>query len=139
MSFNYRIKVSTDNEINGEKEKSDFETLCSFKGNEYDYTLEYEEQTEDGVAVTTLHYKKDKGLSIKRKSVMSTFFLLQKGKRHLSHIATPYGTMDIGITCNEITSQVNDTCGTLCFSYITDIDNSPLGFMNFKIHFNKYS
>ncbi len=137
MSFDYLLSVETVSEIDGEKDSSLKEYSCTFSGNESDCILKYEEETEEGTAITTLHYIKSKGLSIKRESEMQSFLLVEENKRHLSHLRTPYGVFDMGVTGSSLLCEISEESGKLFFDYTTDINGSPLGVMSFKLRFYK--
>ena len=62
---------------------------------------------------------------------MTTNLILEKGIRHASCHATPYGTFSMGVVALEIDSDMDENGGTLHFMYSTDIENSPLGEITF--------
>ena len=137
MSSNYLLSIETVSVVDGEKDFSLKEYSCSFSGDKDDCILKYEEETEDGAATTTMHYIKRKGLSIKRESEMQSFLIVEKNKRHLSHLRTPYGVFEIGVTGTELLCEIEEQSGKLFFDYTTDTNGSPLGVMSFKLRFYK--
>ncbi len=137
MSSDYLLSVQAISEIDGEKDSSRKEYDCSFSGDENDCILKYEEETEEGKATTTMHYIKSKGLSIKREGEMQSFLLIEENKRHLSHLRTPYGIFDMGVTGSSLLCEISEKNGRLFFDYTTDINGSPLGVMSFKLRFYK--
>lgn len=137
MSSDYLLSIETTNVIDGEKEFSQKEYTCSFSGDEDDCVLKYNEETEEGCATTTMHYIKTKGLSIKRECEMQSFLIVEKNKRHLSHLRTPYGVFEIGVTGTSLFCEIKEHFGKLFFDYTTDINGNPLGVMSFKLRFYK--
>lgn len=133
MKMNYLIKIDTKQKIDGDEENLQVITHASFSGNREDYTIIYTEQSrENGECKTELHYEKDEKITVLRYGEgMTTNIILEKGKRHASCHATPYGTFSMGIVALEIVSDMDARGGTLHFRYATDIENNPLGEISF--------
>ena len=55
--------------------------------------------------------------------------MLEKGKRHLCHYDTGFGSLMVGVFAQSIHSDLTDSGGTLDVSYSLDI-NSGLNSMN---------
>ena len=55
--------------------------------------------------------------------------ILEKGKRHLCHYDTGFGTMMVGVFADRIKSDLDDSGGSLEVSYSLDI-NSGLKSLN---------
>lgn len=137
MEFNCSLSVKSKAIVVGDEENSTFEAVALFSGTEEDYTLKYTENCEEGTAVNTLHYKQDKGLTIKRESSVSSFLYIEPGKKHTSRLTTPYGLLSLDVTGKSINSSLDESGGSLVFEYTTDIGGEPLGEMSFSYTFKK--
>ena len=84
-----------------------------------------------GVNGYTGYYKGEKVSVMRFGDGMTTNLILEKGIRHASCHATPYGTFSMGVVALEIESDMDETGGTLHFMYATDIENNPLGEITF--------
>lgn len=129
MDKDYIVKIDTRQKIDGEEEKLQVITHASFSGNRDDYTIVYtEESQQDGESKTELRCENGEKITVLRfGSGMTTNLILEKGVRHASCHATPYGTFSMGVVALEIDSDIDDKGGTLRFKYLTDIENNPLG------------
>jgi len=123
------VKIETKQRLDGDEEKLQVITHASFSGSRDDYTLIYtEESPEDGESKTELRCEKGEKITVIRFGEgMTTNLILEKGIRHASCHATPYGTFSMGVVALEIDSDMDEKGGTLHFMYATDIENSPLG------------
>lgn len=133
MEMNYIITIDTKQKIDGDVENLQVITHASFSGSREDYTLIYnEENPEGGESKTELRCEKGEKITVIRiGDGMTTNLILEKGKRHASCHATPYGTFSMGIVALEIDSDMDKDGGTLHFMYSTDIENTPLGEITF--------
>lgn len=133
MDKNYLVTINTRQKIEGDEELLQVITHASFSGNKDDYTLIYtEESRENGESKTEIHFERDDKITVLRFGQgMTTNLILEKGKRHASCHATPYGNFSMGVVALEISSDMDEKGGTLHFKYSTDIENSPLGEITF--------
>lgn len=133
MVADYIVRIDTKQKIDGDEEKIQVITHASFSGDKDDYTLIYtEENPEDGESKTELRCEKGEKITVLRFSQgMTTNLILEKGKRHVSCHATPYGTFSMGVVALELDSALDKSGGTLHFMYATDIENNPLGEITF--------
>ena len=133
MEMNYIIKIDTKQKIDGEEEILQVITHASFSGNKDEYSIVYTEHNpESGESKTELSYDKEGKVTVVRYGEgMTTNIILEKGMRHASCHATPYGTFSMGIVALEIDSDMDENGGTLHFRYTTDIENNPLGEITF--------
>ncbi|MBQ6601750.1 MAG: DUF1934 domain-containing protein [Clostridia bacterium] len=133
MEQKYLIKIDTKQKIDGDEEKLQVITHASFSGSRNDYTLIYsEENPEGGESKTELRCENGEKISVLRfGDGMTTNLILEKGVRHASCHATPFGTFSMGVVALEIDSDMDEKGGTLHFMYATDIENNPLGEITF--------
>lgn len=134
MEKEFLISVLTKQEIEGEKEELEVMTKASFEGGKDDYTISYTEEEDDGSkSKTTLHVEKERTITVNREGSISTHMIIEKGVRHLSHHVTPYGAFSMGVAGAEIESDISEKGGFLRFRYMTDLEMSPLGEIEFDI------
>ena len=135
MEMNYIITIDTKQKIDGDEENIQVITHASFSGSKDDYTLVYtEESQESGESKTELRCEKGEKITVVRFGEgMTTNLMLEKGMRHASCHATPYGTFSMGVVALDIYSDIDENGGKLHFMYATDIENTPLGEITFDI------
>lgn len=133
MEMNYIVTIDTKQKIDGDEENIQVITHASFSGSRDDYTLVYtEESPENGESKTELRCEKGEKITVIRFGEgMTTNLILEKGKRHASCHATPYGTFSMGVVALDIYSDIDEKGGKLHFMYATDIENTPLGEITF--------
>lgn len=133
MDMDYIVTIDTKQKIDGDEENLQVITHASYSGNRDDYTIIYTEQSrENGESKTELRCEKSEKITVVRFGEgMTTNLILEKGKRHASCHATPYGTFSMGVVALEIDSDMDEKGGTLHFMYATDIENNPLGEITF--------
>ena len=133
MEMNYIVTIDTRQKIEGDTENLQVITHASFSGNKDDYTIIYtEESPESGESKTELRCEKGEKITVMRfGDGMTTNLILEKGIRHASCHATPFGTFSMGVVALEIDSAMDEKGGTLHFMYATDIENNPLGEITF--------
>lgn len=68
--------------------------------------------SKDGSRVSMMRYGKAEGAG--------THLFIEKGKRNQCHYETGYGSLTLGITADEIRSELTDEGGHLRFAYLLD-------------------
>lgn len=111
----------------GENDKIEFIT----EGNYYERSgklyLCYKETEISGFdddTTTTLKIDGDT-VSMTRFGKVNTHMVFCRGKRHLSHYETPYGSFTIGILPEHVSVNLNDGAGDINIEYMIEIDNTP--------------
>ena len=136
MKKEFLISVLTKQVIEGEKEELEIMTKAFLDFNGDSYVINYTEEEDDGSkSETTLQVEKDK-ITVSREGAISTHMVIQKGVRTLSHHVTPYGAFSMGVAAVEIDSDIKENGGVLRFRYMTDLENAPLGEIEFDITLN---
>ena len=136
MKKEFLISVLTKQVIEGEKEELEIMTKAFLDYNGDSYVINYTEEEDDGSkSETTLQVEKDK-ITVSREGAISTHMVIQKGVRTLSHHVTPYGAFSMGVAAVEIDSDIKENGGVLRFRYMTDLENAPLGEIEFDITLN---
>lgn len=134
MEQEFLINVLTKQEIEGEKDQLEIMTKATLSGEKDDYIISYTEQEEDNSeSKTTLHVEGGRCITITRDSAINTHMIVEKDVRHISHHVTPYGAFSMGVSALDIESDIDKNGGRLKFSYVTDIEMSPVGKIEFDI------
>lgn len=136
MEKEFLISVLTKQEIEGEKEELEVMTKASLTFSENGYEISYIEEEEDGSQSKTNLLVENGSITVSREGVISTHLVLTKGIRNLSHHVTPYGAFSMGVEATVIESEMNESGGILRFVYKTDIEQKPLGEIEFDITLN---
>lgn len=97
--------------------------------NESDYRLTYVECEDNGYAgsLVTLGITGNDLVTLNRdasEAFSPTNIVIERGKKHYCHYGTPYGDFMVGISANEIMSDMNDFGGNLRLKYTVDINSS---------------
>ena len=138
MKEDYLVTIVTRQEIEGEKDLLEVITHGHLEGEGENYTLVYTEQEEDGTESTTkLQIEKGSLVTVNREGSISTYMVIEKEVRNLSHHVTPYGSFSMGVCGKDVFSSMTADGGNLRFSYATDIEAKPLGVIEFDITVKK--
>ena len=108
-----------------EKSEIDLNTTGNYvqEGNiKYVYYHEYEEENPSQMHTAILKVE-PKRVTITHEDSASRL-ILEKGKRHLCHYDTGYGTMTMGIFTTDIVMDFNDCGGKMTLNYTLDIDSN---------------
>ncbi len=104
------------------------EIITEGKYNKFDkgYIISYNESEATGFAgsYTTLKATENNMIEIERTGTAQSQLIIEKANKHHCHYGTPYGTVMIGVTANEIVSRLNDDGGDLFFKYVIDVNSS---------------
>lgn len=93
---------------------------CMVGGPE-DYTLHFTEMLDDEYTCETrMTVKKRSCVSILRTGAYNSEMIIEEGRRHNSHYATPYGEFMIGIFAKSVDSKVEMNGGKLKLNYTID-------------------
>ncbi|MBR5438513.1 MAG: DUF1934 domain-containing protein [Clostridia bacterium] len=134
MKEDYLVTIVTRQEVQGERDILEVTTHGHLEGSGDNYTLYYTEQEEDGTeSRTKLQTEKEDRVTVNREGSISTYMLIEKEARNLSHHVTPYGSFSMGVCGKEIVSELTPEGGRLRFSYATDVEKNPLGTIEFDI------
>lgn len=119
---NERIIKITDLQTTEEGEdRLEITTRGTLKGDEDNYTLEFDEIFEDGLkSHTVLTVRDGKSVNLLRRGDMNNEIILEAGKRHNFQYGTPYGEMQMGVFANTVESKMTPEGGTLKLVYTID-------------------
>ncbi|MCQ2462997.1 MAG: DUF1934 domain-containing protein [Clostridia bacterium] len=138
MQEDYLIEVASS--LTDENDKKEFRitTNAQYTGRDDDYTIIYSDMDDDmNTFTTSLRVQSGSMITIERKGEALSHIILEKEKRHISQHKTPYGMFTMGISTEDICSDIHNGNGTLYFRYTTDIDMMPVNIMEFNITLSK--
>ena len=124
--MNCILKITYSQTVGEETDCAELTTTAVVEGNENDYSVTYEEQTEDMKGcLTTLIVTNGSCVRISRKGAYQSDMCIERGKRHLCWYSTPQGDIYIGINTSLVHSEFDGTGNVkLDFSYSIDFNNS---------------
>ena len=132
MQENYLISILGQQNYDGELGEVQLTTVGSYitKGSSR-YILYREYDSDEPAAKITSILKVDgnRRVTLIRNGQQRSRLILEKGKRHLCHYDTGFGTMMVGVFADRIKSDLDDSGGSLEVSYSLDI-NSGLKSLN---------
>ena len=109
----------------GEWQTAELMTSGTLLGSGENYTLSYDERdAELENCRTVLRVEGEERITMTRKGRYAAHFVLEKGKRHNCHYATPHGELLMGIYTGDIVSRMTPSGGRLEFRYTIDFDAS---------------
>lgn len=111
---------------NDEKSEMELTTKGTFSLENGTYTITYEDSEATGFdgSVTYIKVTDNKLASILRSGSSNSNLVIEKGKKHFCHYATPYGEFVVGITTSNIDNKLNADGGSLYMKYTVDLNAS---------------
>ena len=123
-----RIKSSIEQEQD-KPETVELTTRGSFLRKNGSFFITYKESETTGYdgSITTLKVAEDaSSVSMLRYGHANARLVIERGKRNLCHYETGYGSLTLGVTADEISSELNDKGGHVKFSYMLDANSADL-------------
>lgn len=132
MDFNMKkeayIDIKSTQSADEEKDITELFTYGKFARGRVknNYKISYEESEATGFDgnVVTLDVMGNDMVTLNRMGTAMGNLIIEKGKKHHCHYGTPYGDFMVGITADEIRSELNDYGGNLYLKYTIDINSS---------------
>lgn len=114
--------------VQGQEETAELTTTAEIRGTGDDYTIVYEEKSEElQGCITTVHVEDSDKVTITREGAYNTEMKMEKGKRNLCCYNTPVGQIMMGVHTTAIRSEYEEGRKTvLDFSYSLDFNNELL-------------
>ncbi|MBQ6998738.1 MAG: DUF1934 domain-containing protein [Clostridia bacterium] len=122
-------------------ENTDIEMMseCDLTLEDGKYFAEYEETEATGMEGTTTTIEVGgEYVSIVRSGKVSTTLLFIKGRQTTSYYDTPFGTMIMGITTDDITTDLTLDGGKVSVTYSISMNNIYTGKNTFEINIRKF-
>ena len=135
MNEDYLITIRGTMEQGGERDKVKMMTRGSFVRRNGSFFITYKETETTGYAgcVTTVKVEDSQKVSMLRFGSAPSQLVIEKGRRHVCHYETGYGSLSLGVAADEIESRLSDKGGTVQFSYLLDMDASAISRNTVKI------
>ncbi|MDR2532828.1 MAG: DUF1934 domain-containing protein [Oscillospiraceae bacterium] len=92
--------------------------------NKYKIIYEESEATGFGGNTVTLDIAGNDMVTLYRSGDALSNLVIEKGKKHHCHYGTPFGDFMVGVTADEIRSELSDKGGNLYLKYTIDINSS---------------
>ncbi len=129
LNEDYIIRIKSSVEQGSEPETIELTTRGSFLRKNGSFFITYKETEATGYAgsTTTLKVAEDASrVAMLRYGRANAQLLIEKGRRNVCHYETGYGSVTLGITADEICSELTEAGGRVQFSYMLDADSAEL-------------
>lgn len=123
MEENYLITIKGTMEQNGESDTVELMTRGTLVHKDDHFYIVYRETEATGYEGCTTTVKVDEDANrvvMLRQGRAASQLVIEKGKRHLCHYETGYGSVSLGVAADEIAHKLGETGGVLNFSYTLD-------------------
>lgn len=89
------------------------------------YFLSYLENDfgESGATTTTLKIEADGVITLTRGGASGSLMVFEKGRRHLGHYETEFGSFTVGVSSNSVKVRIDEKGGEIAIDYVLDINN----------------
>lgn len=121
-----------------DKEEMELITEGKYRKTSDGFVISYDESEATGYegSKTILTTIGESQVTMQRKGTVVSNLVIEKDKKHHCHYGTPYGDFMMGITANDIKSNLDSSGGELYFKYVIDINSSYISdqeiFINVK-------
>jgi uncharacterized beta-barrel protein YwiB (DUF1934 family) len=125
----YLIRIKSSVEQGDAPETIELTTRGSFLRKNGSFFITYKETETTGYdgSTTTLKVAEDASqVAMLRYGRANTQLLIEKGRRNVCHYETGYGSITLGVTADEILSELTEKGGRVRFSYMLDADSAEL-------------
>lgn len=133
----YLISVTGIQEVDGEKDKIELQTVGSYMVKPDHTYIGYKEYDEENPSVSSNNLVKvedDNRVTIIRNGGQQTRLIIEKGKRHQCLYRTIMGDLMIGVSAETISNELNDKGGRLHVKYSLDFNNEFVSNNEFYIN-----
>lgn len=133
----YLISVTGIQEVDGEKDKIELQTVGNYMlkpGHAYIGYKEYDEENPSISSNNIVKVENDSKVTIIRNGEIKTRLILEKGRRHQCHYRTIMGDMMIGVFAETIKNELDENGGRLYVSYSLDFNNELISNNEFYIN-----
>lgn len=116
------IQIASDDE-KSEMELTTTGTLDEKNGS---FIISYEDSEATGFegSVTDITVRENEIASIIRSGSSNSNLIIEHGKKHFCHYATPFGEFIVGINAKKIENNLNSNGGNLYMKYTIDLNSS---------------
>ena len=127
MAENFLISIKTTTLTDGERDQYTFSTVGDFEVTENGHRFSYKDSEATGFegCMTTLDAVPG-CVTLVRSGKLDSTLILEEGKKHMCHYATPYGVIQLGVSTLFIRNGLTGNGGTLDFGYSLDFNSSTV-------------
>lgn len=119
--------ISSEITADGDTSNIELTTTGSYSMINGRWVLLYDEISEDKTTVIKTIVKTDnKSVTITRNGEGSSKLIMTEGERNMCHYRTQFGDILMGVYCNEVNSDLNDSGGIISMSYTLDVNATVL-------------
>lgn len=128
METNALITMTGQQCIDGENDQYELTTLGKYVKKDNKYYISYEGSELTGYAGTTTTLKiKDGCVSMIRFGKASTQMVFEKEKKYIGYYDTPFGSLSVGVTTNDIVVDMDENGGEIKLDYLVELNhNQPV-------------
>ncbi|MEG0179240.1 MAG: DUF1934 domain-containing protein [Oscillospiraceae bacterium] len=129
MKDDYLITINGTMEQHGDVDSIELMTRGTFVKRGSSFFISYEESEATGYKGSMTTVKVDDSgslISMLRFGTAPSQLVIEKGRRHVCHYETGQGALSLGVSADEIVSELTENGGTVRFSYMLDTDTTAL-------------
>lgn len=129
------ITIHDFHDTDGSFEKAELTTVAEINGTADDYTIGYDEQSDELKGChTVMRITNGECVYVSRTGKYTTSLKMEKSKRNICCYNTPVGTISMGVTASRISSDFrNGKLHKLDFTYTLDFDSALVSKNRIKI------
>lgn len=135
MKEDYIINIEGTMEQDGETDTIQLTTRGSFslRGGKYYICYKETEATGYDGSITTVKVEDEAKVSMLRSGPAHSRLIIERGKRHVCHYESGFGSMSLGVAADEIENNLTPKGGQLLFSYTLDTGQEQISHNQVKI------
>lgn len=135
MGKDYLISIDGTMLQDGESDNVRLLTRGRFVKRGANFFITYNETEATGYEGSTTTVKVEEGqrVSMTRFGKTHSKLIIERGRRHVCHYESGYGSLSLGISADEIINNLTDQGGDVTFSYTLDSGNVQISHNQVKI------
>lgn len=135
MREDYLISIKGTMQQQDETDTVELVTRGSFVRRGGKYFISYAETEDNGYNgnITTVRVEDGSKVSMLRHGVAPSQLIIERGKRHVCHYDTSYGSLSLGVAADDIDNRLTERGGEVTFSYTLDSGQEQLSYNQVKI------
>lgn len=120
------LRINSTQTAEGESEKTELDTKARYEHTGEQTEITYYEVDDMGreTCKTVITILRDDLVTIRKSGFISTAMVLERGKSHPVQYISPFGTLEMLLCAQTISSEFTEKGGTLRMQYLIDIGDS---------------